>query len=194
MCNFVYNNTNIVKVQKKNFLTEVFPILDHKKINFPETQTKILMERFQANQFLTIEEKRELALSFNVTKERITYWFKYMRRKRGAKKRLSQGQCCSVMHYDVQIINYFCKQAHTQKYFICTVQWSLSIKCQQIGKKRSCFHVLFVIRAQCWPSISLPQDSNQKHFACNTITAMKYFSQVLNLAPLLDLLSQLWHY
>ena len=70
---------------------EMFSILDHKSINFTETQDKILMGMFQANKFLTKEERCKLAMSFNTTEEKITNWYKYMRHKEGVKERLSQG-------------------------------------------------------------------------------------------------------
>ena len=72
---------------------EMSPILDCKlrRISFLENQTKILMERFQANKFPTKEEKCELAMSFNSTVKRIANWYGYMRHKQGAKERLSQG-------------------------------------------------------------------------------------------------------
>ena len=46
------------------------PILGRERIIFPQTQNKILMERFQANKFPTKEEKRKLAMSFNTTEKK----------------------------------------------------------------------------------------------------------------------------
>ena len=49
------------------------------------------MEKFQANKFPTKGEKCKLAMSFNTTEGKISQWYKYMREKRRAKERMSQG-------------------------------------------------------------------------------------------------------
>ena len=67
------------------------PILGRKRINFPETQNKILLQMFQGNTFPTKEERRKLAMSFNTTEKRITNWYRSKRYKQGTKERLCQG-------------------------------------------------------------------------------------------------------
>ena len=49
------------------------------------------MEKFPSDKFLTKGEKCKFAMSLNTTKEKITYYYKYMRQQIRAKERLSQG-------------------------------------------------------------------------------------------------------
>ena len=84
----------VVKDKEKTniSLTKLSPMLDPKRIKFPATLNKILMERFQANKFPTKEERCQLAMSFNITEERITNWYKDMSQRKGAEEeRLRQG-------------------------------------------------------------------------------------------------------
>ena len=59
----------------------MFPILGHKKQCFNETQEQILMEMFQANEYLTKRKKHELAMLLNTEEERIAIWYAKMRLK-----------------------------------------------------------------------------------------------------------------
>ena len=63
---------------------KMFPILGRRKQFFTEAQKQIMMERFQANQYLTRREKRELAKSMNMEEKRIAIWYSNMRRKKAA--------------------------------------------------------------------------------------------------------------
>ena len=56
-----------------------------------EYQNNILLKSFQANPSLTKEESLRLVKSLNINKMRIENWFKYMRRKKGAKGLLPEG-------------------------------------------------------------------------------------------------------
>ena len=69
----------------------MFPILDLSHFKFTKPQRKVLMESFQANKYPTEEEKCKLAMSLNVTKNRIIKWYKHMRYTKGVKERSSQG-------------------------------------------------------------------------------------------------------
>ena len=57
-----------------------------------ETQKTTLMERFQANEYLTKEEKHELAMSLNITEGKIANWYTRRRRKNVAEGVLSQSE------------------------------------------------------------------------------------------------------
>ena len=68
------------------------------------------MEWFQANAFPTKEQMLQLAGSLNITKKRITTWFKKMRHKNIAEGLLKRSEQYSVRFYQcimhVQSIDY----------------------------------------------------------------------------------------
>ena len=55
-------------------------------------QKQILMERFQATEYLNKEEKCKLAMSINTTEKVVDNWFSYMRRKEAARGMFSQSE------------------------------------------------------------------------------------------------------
>ena len=57
------------------------------------------MERFQANQYLTKGEKRELAMSMNIEEKRIATWFDNMLQKKAAVGMPCGSELSSLMHY-----------------------------------------------------------------------------------------------
>ena len=50
------------------------------------------MERFNANEYPTKEEKRELAMLMNTAEKSIARWYTYMRRKSVVGGKLSQSE------------------------------------------------------------------------------------------------------
>ena len=61
-----------------------------------DCQRKILMERFQANAYLTKEEKRQLAITLNMRERTVHNWFRNMRRVK-AKEGVCISELCSVI-------------------------------------------------------------------------------------------------
>ena len=68
-----------------------------------DCQKKILVERFQANAYLTKEETRQLATSLNMREKTVDNWFCHMRRVK-AKEGVFKGESCSVMCFQYAIL------------------------------------------------------------------------------------------
>ena len=68
-----------------HFFTGLFPVLGtymrRVKTEMTPSQTRILMDKFQANAYLRKEEIHQLAMSLNTTRKRINNWFSHRRRK-----------------------------------------------------------------------------------------------------------------
>ena len=63
------------------------------------------MERFQANQYLTKKEKRELAMSLSLTEQRIAHWYTKMRYKKAAEGTFVHSELCPLFHYPSTLMN-----------------------------------------------------------------------------------------
>ena len=73
------------------------PKLGRKVQRLTKTQKNILMERFQANEYPTTQEKCELAVSLNVEEKTIINRYTTMRHQKAMKAMSSEGEYCSVM-------------------------------------------------------------------------------------------------
>ena len=69
---------------------EIFPTLDRSRRLLTKAQKQILLERFQANEYLTNTAKRELAMSLNLTEKQIAKWYYNERRRKAA----AEGTSC----------------------------------------------------------------------------------------------------
>ena len=55
-------------------------------------QTKILLRRYEANPYLELEERHQLAKSLNISEERIKVWFGNRRKKQTRRGKLRDGE------------------------------------------------------------------------------------------------------
>ena len=88
-------------VKQEIYSMKMCPILHvgqvcHKKQFLTETQERILMERFKTNEYLTTEERHELALSLNIEEGRITKWYSRKRIQKAAEGVSSQSEFIKV--------------------------------------------------------------------------------------------------
>ena len=114
-----------------------------------ETQTNILMERFQANAFPTKEQMLQLAGSLNSTIKRINTWFKKMRRKNIAEGLLKRSEQYSVRFYEC-IIHV---QSIDHLYLVYTITYMCTHICMHAHPNHS---LLLICRCYCsyWPTKS----------------------------------------
>ena len=68
----------------------------------PEPQRQTLIERFKAKEYLTKEEKCQLAKSFDITINKVENWFNKMRCKKVPEGMLNQSEYYSVCSFSVQ--------------------------------------------------------------------------------------------
>ena len=78
--------------EPQHFNRDDFNIIGKRKKRMTEYQTQTLMKYFQANPYMEIEEKHQLARSFNISANAIARWFRHMRHKKKVEVLISKGE------------------------------------------------------------------------------------------------------
>ena len=68
------------------------PTLGRAKKFMTQYQTQTLLRRYEANPYLELEERHQLAQSLNITGERIRLWFVHRRYKQRKSGTLRDGE------------------------------------------------------------------------------------------------------
>ena len=74
---------------------EYIGYIEHKKKCLTNAQRKTLIQRLQANEYLTKGLKRELAMEFNISERSVAHWYSKIHRKKEADPMSSQSECYS---------------------------------------------------------------------------------------------------
>ena len=83
---------------RSNLIIKITFALGSNIIKLTPCQTQTLRNRFQSNSYPTVDEKRQLARSLNLSDKRITNWF-YDERKRKKKEGVMfRGKCISNLY------------------------------------------------------------------------------------------------
>ena len=80
-----------IMYQPGSFINGFSPDLPMPRTKMTPPQTQMLMETFQANAYPKKEQMNHLAMSLNITKNKVETWFSNMRHKKVAKGLLKKG-------------------------------------------------------------------------------------------------------